>query len=553
MYKKLYAVLVLLLSSMLSHAQMSATKQNDQNIFDISKNIDIFTQVLYNLQTYSLYDIEPNTITKEGLSKMLEGVDRYTRYYAESDVQDYLFLRTGKYEGLGLSFFKGRDSSIVISEIIAGGEAENSGLSIGDTIVSVNDKKLYSMDASQVRDYFQQIAATDIQLQVNKVYTGKQENLSIDKGTVKKNKLGYVGWLGDDKKTAIVNVKKFTPNCASLLESALDSLFLVSPSLESIVLDLRGNPGGLLLEAVKMVSLFVDGDQLVVYTQGRIPDDKKTYKTEGSAKYQDERLYVLIDTHSASASEIVSGALQDYDRAVLIGENSFGKGLVQNFRQLPFNTQMKLTTAKYYIPSGRCIQALDYAKKSPDGTPYLTPENQRRKFTTANGREVLDGRGITPDILVEVMKSDVLEELVDRHIIFEFVSGQIDMSQYKTKAEVTADLDKFLQRFYDFINKNDAWKTMSYYQQWLALVRDNESSDMLPSQQVQTFEGAMKDRLISKIGEDEKEVKNKIQEEVLRRVLDDEAYYEQNKVQDLYLDRVALSERNKDYNKILKK
>ncbi len=554
MAKKLALSLSILLCSVYTQAQVNEARENDQKIFDISKNIEIFTEALYNLQSYSLYDVEPNTLTKEGLNVMMNSLDRYTNYYAESDVQDYLYLRTGKYEGLGLSFFKGRDSSIIISDIIAGGEAENSGLQIGDTILTVNGKKLMPMTVEQVRDYFQQIDAQDIQLSIKKVYSGKSQEISLNKGTVQKNKLGYAGWLSNfkDSSVSIIKLNKFTPDCAAMVGSALDSLYLVNPKMEGIVLDLRSNPGGLLMEAVKLVNLFIDKDKLVVYTQGRISDDKHTYNTKAAPKFEDMTLYVLIDTHSASASEIVSGALQDYDRAVIIGVNSFGKGLVQNFKKLPFNTQMKLTTAKYYIPSGRCIQALDYSRKNPDGSAYLTPENQRKKFKTANGRQVLDGRGVTPDVIVKEEKSEVLEQLDNQHLIFEFVSSDIDISSLNSKAQVKSNLDNYLSRFYKWLESNDAWKTLPFYKHWGELVKSNEESKMLPTQDMQSFEQAMYTSLIDNIREVENGLKIKIKEEILRRMLSDYDYYEQNMALDQYFTQVEVIQDNGEYQKILK-
>ncbi len=548
------AVACALLGTLTVSAQLSETQKNDQDIFDVSKNIEILTEVLYNLQTYSLYDIDPNTITQKGLSAMTGSLDPYTRYYSESDIQDYLYQRTGKYEGLGLSFFKGVDSSIVISEIIEGGEAENSGLSIGDTIISVNGVDLAPMNVSAVRDYFQKVDGENIELQIQKVYKGTREKILIDKGVVTKNKLGYSGWLkgNGDRNISIIKLNKFTPDCAAMVESALDSLYLENPDMKGIVLDLRSNPGGLLIEAVRLVNLFVGSGKLVVYTQGKIADDVKKYHTKENAKFEDQELYVLIDSHSASASEIVSGALQDYDRAVVIGENSYGKGLVQNFKQLPFHTQMKLTTAKYYIPSGRCIQTLDYGDKDENGNPYNTPENKRKKFKTANGREVLDGRGVTPDVQVNIVKNDILQDLEQQHIIFGFVSAEVDIAQVEYKPQVDANLDKYLASFYDWLGSNDVWKTLPFYTHWGELVKSNASSKMLSNAEVQGFEKTMYNGLVNKIRDVEDELKVKIKEEILRRKMNDYDYYEQNMSQDQYFTQVeVINKDGKKYQKIL--
>ncbi len=541
-----------LLGSLSISAQLSQTRKNDQDIFDVNKNIQILTEVLYNLQTYSLYDIDPNTITKTGVTSMMASIDPYTRFYSESDIQDYLYQRTGKYEGLGLSFFKGVDSSIVISDIIAGGEAENSGLVIGDTIISVNGVELYPMNAGAVRDYFQKINGEDIQLSIKKAYSGVQQNVSIDKGVVKKYKLGYAGWLdSDSKKTSIVKLDKFTPNCAADVEHALDSLYLLNPEMKNIILDLRSNPGGLLMEAVYLVNLFVGPGKLVVYTQGKIDDDTKKYKTQKNAKYEDQNLYVLIDTHSASASEIVSGSLQDYDRGVLVGQNSYGKGLVQNFKQLPFHTQMKLTTAKYYIPSGRCIQTLDYGDKDENGNAYIKPESKRNAFQTSNGREVLDGRGVTPDVEIPLQFSDLISELISKHVIFEFVSDEIDIPNIKKNMD-NSDLKNYTEEFYTWLPKSNSWKILTHFEYWQKLKTQNDNSQIIPLPDIEKFENQMAFSLIEKIKEEESQLQNAIRDEVLRRTLSGYKAYEENIETDSYILKVKeIMASGNQYEKIL--
>lgn len=541
-----------LLGSLSISAQLSQTRKNDQDIFDVNKNIQILTEVLYNLQTYSLYDIDPNTITKTGVTSMMASIDPYTRFYSESDIQDYLYQRTGKYEGLGLSFFKGVDSSIVISDIIAGGEAENSGLVIGDTIISVNGVELYPMNAGAVRDYFQKINGEDIQLSIKKAYSGVQQNVSIDKGVVKKYKLGYAGWLdSDSKKTSIVKLDKFTPNCAADVEHALDSLYLLNPEMKNIILDLRSNPGGLLMEAVYLVNLFVGPGKLVVYTQGKIDDDTKKYKTQKNAKYEDQNLYVLIDTHSASASEIVSGSLQDYDRGVLVGQNSYGKGLVQNFKQLPFHTQMKLTTAKYYIPSGRCIQTLDYGDKDENGNAYIKPESKRNAFQTSNGREVLDGRGVTPDVEIPLQFSDLISELISKHVIFEFVSDEIDIPNIKKNMD-NSDLKNYTEEFYTWLPQSNSWKILTHFEYWQKLKTQNDNSQIIPLPDIEKFENQMAFSLIEKIKEEESQLQNAIRDEVLRRTLSGYKAYEENIETDSYILKVKeIMASGNQYEKIL--
>ncbi len=549
--KKAYLALYFLCISFFAAAQSVDRAENDQHLFDITKNTELYAELLANLNNYSLYDVDPNVLSKIALDAMMASLDPYTRYYTEGDLQDFLYRRTGRYEGIGFSYFKSYDSSIIISSISLGGAAENSGMEIGDTVVSINGQDLHDFKANEVKKFIQNINKKDVKIVLAKAYNKGKKEISLDKGVVEKSKLGYSGWYDDAKKnTAIIKLNRFSENCGANIEMALDSLYKVNSDMENIILDLRSNPGGLLHEAVNIVNLFVDKGKLVVYTQGRYTEDKKDYNTSRRAKFDKQNIVVLVDSHSASASEIVSGALQDYDRAVVLGQNTFGKGLVQNTRRLGFNEQMKLTTAKYYIPSGRCIQALDYARKDKNGKAHLVEESERKTFYTANKRPVKDGRGVSPDIEIPKPNSELLSEIITSNVIFGYVSQVLDIDDFKDGANLSAsDLNTMQADFIDWaINSGEIYHIPSL-SKWQDII---ESSSILNSSDKQSIKAKLDASLRTSLASEKDRVQVELKQEIEGRIYNLETYYDRNKQEDLYIAKAMELLRNQSqYDKIL--
>lgn len=381
--------------------------KNSDSYFEISKNLDIFTTLFKELNTYYVDPIEPGKLVKTGIDAMLEDLDPYTNYITESDIEDYEFQVTGKYGGIGATMHK-KDDLIVVGDVYEFSPAQKAGLHPGDEVVSINNNLVKGKSIDEISLLLKGAPGSQVTLKVKDVFKGTISEKIITRGEIELSSVPYAGLIGPTKSVAYVRLTQFTPNCSKLVRGALDSLKQVQPKLNGVVLDLRNNPGGLLDEAVNICNIFVDRGQLVVSTKGKVPDWDKDFKTQGEPWDTKISLAVLINSSSASASEIVSGTMQDLDRGVIIGERSYGKGLVQTTRPLGYNARLKLTTAKYYTPSGRCIQAIDYTHRNADGSVGKIADSLKKEFKTSDGRSVLSGGGIEPDVHV---KNDPISKL----------------------------------------------------------------------------------------------------------------------------------------------
>ncbi len=368
--------------------------------FEISKNLDLFTALFKELNAYYVDPIEPGKLVKTGVDAMLEDLDPYTNYITESDIEDYEFQTTGRYGGIGASLRK-RSDDIVVGEVYENSPAMKAGLHPGDIVLAIDNQSVVGKDIDAVSVLLKGAPGTPLTVRVKDAYTGQEAARMLTRGEIELSSVPYAGLVGAGKDVAFVRLTQFTPNCARQVRAALDSLKTAQPALKGVVLDLRNNPGGLLDEAVNLCNLFVDRGQLVVSTKGKMEDWDKDFKTSGAPWNTTIPLTVLVNQSSASASEIVAGTMQDLDRGVIIGERSYGKGLVQTTRPLGYNARLKLTTARYYTPSGRCIQALDYAHRNADGSVGNIPDSLKRSYKTAGGRTVRSGGGVEPDVAVK--------------------------------------------------------------------------------------------------------------------------------------------------------
>ncbi|NVJ87583.1 MAG: S41 family peptidase [Algoriphagus sp.] len=371
---------------------LAFTVKNDR-LFAIAKNIDIFATLVRELDSYYVDEIDPDELVGVGIQAMLEELDPYTEYIPEENSDEFRLMTTGEYGGIG-ALIGSRGNGSMILMPYTGFPAQNAGLKIADKILMVDTTVVADKNTSQVSELLKGPENTPVKVQVLR----DQDTLAFElvRKKISLKNVPYYGKL--DERTGYIKLSDFTTNASSEVRNALVSL--KEQGVDRLVLDLRDNPGGLLSEAVEIVNLFIPKGKEVVKTIGKIESVNHTYKTTKTPIDKNIPLVVLINERSASASEIVAGALQDYDRAVLVGRKSFGKGLVQTTIPLTYNSQMKVTTAKYYIPSGRCIQAIDYALSREEGEIYSVPDSLRKAFKTQNGRTVLDGAGIEPDELV---------------------------------------------------------------------------------------------------------------------------------------------------------
>ncbi len=389
--------------------------KNDK-LFALAKNIDIFATLVRELDSYYVDEIDPEKLVTIGINAMLEELDPYTEYIPEEDSDDFRVLTTGEYAGIGALIGNRGDGNMVIMPY-TGFPAQSGGLKIADYLINVDTVNVLGKATSQVSELLKGPANTPVYLKVKRGTDTLEFNLIRKKISLKN--VPYYGKLDDN--TGYIKLGDFTTNASSEVRNAL--VDLKAQGVDKLVLDLRDNPGGLLNEAVEIVNLFIPKGKVVVKTIGKLENVNFTYKTSKTPVDKDIPLVVLINERSASAAEIVAGALQDYDRAVLVGRKSFGKGLVQTTIPLTYNSQMKVTTAKYYIPSGRCIQAIDYAKSRENGSITSVPDSLRKAFKTTNGRTVLDGAGIEPDEKAEsVSYSPISYSLVGRNHIFDFAT-----------------------------------------------------------------------------------------------------------------------------------
>jgi carboxyl-terminal processing protease len=385
--------------------------------FRIAKNLDIFYSLFRELNTFYVDEIDPDKVIKAGIDDMLKTLDPYTVYYPESEADEFTFMTTGKYGGIGSQVRKSGDY-VVISEVYRGFPADVAGIKPGDLLKKVDGTSLKGFTTEQVSEKLKGSPGTDIILTIERF--GKETDFSLKREKIAVPPVPYYGMA--DPKTGYVRFTSFTQNCTEDVKKALSELN--KSGAQKIILDLRGNPGGLLSEAVEIVNLFVAKGNEVVSTKGKVKQFDEDFKTTKEALDENIPLAVIINRGSASASEIVAGAIQDLDRGIIVGQRSYGKGLVQITRPLSYNTQLKVTTAKYYIPSGRCIQARDFSHPNEDGSVGIIPDSLVSEFKTRDGRIVKDGGGISPDIeILPESLSQIAAELYIRNLIFDFATN----------------------------------------------------------------------------------------------------------------------------------
>ncbi len=372
----------------------SYTTYGQSNGFELVKNMEITDLIFENLEKYYVDEPQVGHLSKVGIDAMLKELDPYTVYYHEANMEDYKMMTTGQYGGIGALIRKVGDYTF-IAEPYEGSPAQKAGLLAGDKILSIDNKSMVKKDSDEVSSSLKGPKGSTIKIEVDREGEGVK-TISVTRDEIKLPDVPYSGMLNE--KIGYIKLNSFTQTAASDVKTAFTEL--KSKGMKELVLDLRGNGGGLLIEAVKIVNMFVKKGQSVVTTKGRVAEENRNYTTMEEPMDLSIPIVVLIDDGSASASEIVSGSLQDLDRAVIVGITSYGKGLVQRTYDLKYGSKMKLTIAKYYTPSGRCVQRLEYYDHKEGEKPKEISDSLLKKFKTTTGRDVIDGRGIIPDVKV---------------------------------------------------------------------------------------------------------------------------------------------------------
>ena len=374
----------------------AAQNERDHN-FDVAKNLNIFNAIYKNLDMMYVDTLNANQTVGTGVNAMLKALDPYTVYYPEDKVKDLKFMITGKYGGIGAIIkYNSQLKRVIIEEPYENMPAAEVGLKKGDIILAIDNEDMTKKDQSYVSDHLRGDPATSFILQIKRPSTGKVMKFKVTRKAIQSPAVPYYGMQPNN--VGYINLSGFTENCSREVRRAF--LDLKQKGMKSLVFDLRGNGGGSESEAVSIVNMFVPKGKLIVSNRGKLQRSNHEYRTTVEPIDTVMPIVVLVDGNSASASEITCGSLQDLDRAVVLGTRTFGKGLVQMTMDLPYNTALKLTTAKYYIPSGRCIQAINY-KHGNGGTTEQVPDSLTKLFHTANGRPVRDGGGILPDVVVK--------------------------------------------------------------------------------------------------------------------------------------------------------
>ncbi|MEG1982204.1 MAG: S41 family peptidase [Alistipes sp.] len=367
-----------------------------RNDFGLGRNMELMINMMRTISTYYVDDVNPDKLMTDAAAGMTRNLDPYTTYLSEEEMSDFDFLTTGKYGGVG-SLIRKRGDYIVFAQPYKGSPADRAGLKIGDQIIAINGKSAKGFTTAEVSKQLKGNPGSSITITIESLYTGQQKEITLLRERIAIPGVPYAAYIADG--IGYIQHDDFTEGCYEEMRASIEQL-RHSGELKGLILDYRSNGGGILQEAVKILSLFVPKGTEVVSTKGRTESSKRSFRTTTEPILPNLPLVVLINGNTASAAEIVAGALQDLDRAVLIGQKSYGKGLVQTTRPLGYNAYIKLTTAKYYIPSGRCIQAIDYSSHKTDGGTKVA-DSLTRAVTTKGGRTVYDGGGITPDVKLE--------------------------------------------------------------------------------------------------------------------------------------------------------
>lgn len=494
----------------------SFTTRLTDRYFEIVKNLDIFTTLYKELNTYYVDEVSPTKLMNIGVEAMLESLDPYTNYIPEERIEDYRIMSTGQYGGIGTAMgkFDGRN---VVLMAFDGSPAAEGGVKIGDEIIAIDGIDITDKSTDEINTLLKGQIGTGLSITVQRLSSKKPIKIDLKRERISIESVPYYGMVNDD--IAYIRLSEFTAGAGSEVRSALISL--KEKGATKVILDLRGNPGGLLDQAIDVSNIFIPKGKEVVSTKGKIEEWNKTYTANKNPVDIHIPIAVLTSSGSASASEIVAGVMQDYDRGVLIGQKSYGKGLVQATRPLSYNSQLKLTTAKYYIPSGRCIQAIDYSNRNDDGSVGKIPDSLKSEFKTAKGRIVYDGGGVTPDVEVEDYQyAPVTMNLILKGYIFDYATKYYyehlnnvpDAKRYHVSDAEYADFKKWLNdREYSYKTRME--KELSEFEE----AAKKEKFYELVKQELDNLKTEVEEKKSNDLDMFEEEIKRALTEEIIGR------------------------------------
>lgn len=424
------------------------TLSDSDYFFKVNKSIDVFGRLYKELTLNYVDEIDPEVFMRGGIDGMLKSLDPYTNFITSSEASDVELITTGKYGGVGISIGM-REGMIIITSLMEGYTAQRQGLKIGDQILDVNGKSLENVKLEDIRHLTRGEPGTEVKLKIKREGEGKPLDFVLIREEIKLKNISYADFVNDG--IALIRLDRFTRSAGDELRLAIKELKLKG-EIKGIILDVRDNPGGLLEAAVEVVSKFVPKGSLIVSTKGRRPESENKFFSVEEPLLKDIPLTILVNQNSASASEIVAGSVQDLDRGIIVGTKTFGKGLVQNIVPLVYDNQLKMTTAKYYTPSGRCIQEIDYMHKSKDGLFTITPDSLRKEYRTKNLRKVFESGGIHPDTAVADSDPSVLfVELLRKAMFFKFANHYVAVHK-----EVPQDFSvngELCKQFKEYVDK----------------------------------------------------------------------------------------------------
>ncbi|MBW7867174.1 MAG: S41 family peptidase [Brumimicrobium sp.] len=514
---------------------LSSVGYNQSKGFETIKNLELIDLIYKNLDEYYVDDPKIGEISKAGIDAMLAELDPYTVYYHESNIEDYRLMTTGQYGGIG-ALIRKVDDYIVIAEPYEGMPAQKAGLVAGDKILTIDGNDMKGKSSDIVSESLKGPKGSTFIIEVERPNKTKK-TFTITRDEIKLLDVPYSGIVDEDNKIGYIKLTSFTQTASKSVREAYEKL--THEGMKKLILDLRGNGGGLLIEAIDIVNFFVPRDVEIVKTMGRIEDENRTYKTRNMPLDIDIPLVVLVDENSASASEIVSGSLQDLDRAVVVGKNTFGKGLVQRTLDLEYGAKMKLTIAKYYTPSGRCVQKLDYYHRQ-DGMVDKIPDSLIKIFHTKNGREVIDGRGVDPDVKLEdEYFSKLLGVLVIDNIIFNYATEFALSHPTIDVAKNFIITDDIYKEFKEYVLKQDfEYKSTTQEQLEKVLkVAEQEGYDKKINGEYQALYDVLKVSKSSDLDLFADEIKEVLSNEIVSRY-----YYQEGRVENSFKDDKALKE-----------
>lgn len=516
------------------------------DFFEIAKQIDIYTTLFKELNMYYIDEVNPAKLSNKAISSMLESLDPYTRYYDEQGVEDARIAATGEYGGIGV-VTRYKNNTLTIREPLKNSPAEKAGIKPGDKILKINDIEVKDFDESGAAALLNGLPKTKVTLQIER--QNKKIELSVVREKITVNPVPYFTML--DNEVGYISFTTFNEKASTEVKKAF--LDLKEQGMKKLIIDVRGNPGGLLNEAVSIANFFIPKDKIVVTTKAKIEKWSDTFKTLQEPMDLEIPIAILVNNRSASASEILAGSLQDYDRAVIIGERSFGKGLVQRYLPLSYGTQMKITISKYYTPSGRCIQELDYTKTDEKGNvPKFSESTQT--FKTEKGRTVYGGGGILPDVKIEKPKTTkTTETVLNSDAFFNYAT------QYFYENKMIAEPSKFkltdmdYTSFKNYLSKNNEafeTKTEAEFKKALEIASSENLNENL-SKSYSELLTAIQQEKFKELDKNKEEIINELSEEIIKRYYYAEGVYQQKVIFDNTILKAVSLLNSKEHNKII--